>query len=69
MVEIWACQPSLLSRMLYLLFTADMISLYLSVLHRRDPVASQTFQIVKYQVTQRLQTLEKLEQQILKRGA
>jgi hypothetical protein len=51
--------------MFYLLFTADMISLYLSVLHRRDPVASQTFQILKYQVTQRLETLEKLEQQIL----
>ena len=65
-IEIQADQPTLLSRMLYLLFTADMISLYLSVLHRRDPVASATFQILKYQVTQRLQTLEKLEQQILK---
>jgi glucose/mannose-6-phosphate isomerase len=65
-IEICARQPSLLSRMLYLLFTADMISLYLSVLHRRDPVASQTFEILKYQVTQRLQTLEKLEQKILK---
>jgi len=65
-LEIWTKEESLLARMLYLLFTADMISLYLSVLHRRDPVASQTFQILKYQVTERLQSLKKLEQQILK---
>jgi len=43
-----------------------MVSLYLSVLHHRDPVASQTFQILKYEVTERLQTLTKLEQRILK---
>jgi len=49
-----------------LLFTADMISLYLSVLHRRNPVASRTFQILKYEVTERLRTLEKLEEQILR---
>jgi len=65
-VEIWAKSENLLSRMLYLLFTADMISLYLAVLRRRDPVASQTFQILKYEVTEKLRTLEKLEQQILK---
>lgn len=64
-LEIWAEGKSLLARMLYLLFTADMISLYLSVLHKRDPVASEAFQILKYEVTQRLKTLEKLEQQIL----
>jgi len=55
-----------LARIFSLLFTADMISLYLSVLHRRDPVASQTFQILKYEVTERLHTLKRLEQQILK---
>jgi len=30
----------------------------------RDPVASETFEILKYQMTQRLGTLNKLEQQI-----
>ena len=64
-LEVWAREENLLPRMLHLLFTADMISLYLSVLHRRDPVASQTFQILKYEVTERLKSLEKLEQQIL----
>ncbi len=64
-LEIWAEGQSLLARMLHLLFTADMISLYLSVLHKRDPVASETFQMLKYEITQRLGTLEKLEQQIL----
>jgi len=65
-LEIWAKGESLLTRMFCLLFTADMISLYLSVLHRRDPVASQTFQILKYNITERLHTLDKLEQQILR---
>jgi glucose/mannose-6-phosphate isomerase len=65
LLEIPAQGNSLLSRMLYLLFTADMISLYLSVLHRRNPVVSQTFQILKYDVTERLHTIEKLERQIL----
>jgi glucose/mannose-6-phosphate isomerase len=65
-LEIIAEGEFLVTRMLYLLFTADMISLYLSVLHRRNPVASQTFQILKYEVTQRLHILETLEKQILK---
>jgi len=65
-LEISAQGENLLARMLYLLFTADMISLYLAVLHHRNPVASQTFQILKYEVTERLHTIEKLEQQILK---
>jgi glucose/mannose-6-phosphate isomerase len=65
-LEIWAQGQTLLTRMFHLLFTSDMISLYLSVLLRRDPVASETFQILKYQVTERLQTLDKLEQKILK---
>jgi len=64
-LEISARGDNLLSRMLHLLFTADMISLYLSVLHRRNPVASETFQILKYEVTERLHTIERLEQQIL----
>ncbi len=65
-LEIWAQGETLLTRMLYLLFTGDMISLYLSVLHRRDPVASQTFKVLKYEVTERLRTLDRLEQQILR---
>lgn len=64
--EIWAQGENLLTRMFYVLFTADMISLYLSVLNRRDPVASETFQILKYQVTERLHTLDRLEQLILR---
>jgi glucose/mannose-6-phosphate isomerase len=66
MIEIQAQGQTTLARMLHLLFTADMISLYLTVLLRRDPVASQTFQILKYQMTERLGTLEKLEGQIKK---
>jgi len=66
MIEIHAQGQTTLTRMLHLLFTADMISLYLAVLLRRDPVASQTFQILKYQMTKRLGTLEKLEGQIKK---
>jgi len=67
-LEIPAQGENLLARMLHLLFTADMISLYLSVLHRKNPVVSQTFQILKYEVTEKLHTLDKLEQQILKLG-
>jgi glucose/mannose-6-phosphate isomerase len=66
MIEIQAQGQTTLARMLHQLFTADMISLYLAVLLRRDPVASQTFQILKYQMTERLGTLEKLEEQIKK---
>jgi glucose/mannose-6-phosphate isomerase len=66
MIEINAQGENLLARMLHLLFTADMISLYLSVLHRKNPVVSQTFQILKYEVTEKLHTLDKLEQQILR---
>jgi len=65
-MEIHAQGKTTLARIFHLLFTADMISMYLSVLRRRDPVASQTFQILKYEVTERLQSLEKLEQQIKK---
>ena len=65
-LEIWPQGETLLTRMLHLFFTGDMISLYLSVLHRRDPVASQTFKILKYEVTEQLRTLDRLEQQILR---
>jgi len=65
-IEINAQGQTALARIFSLLFTADMISLYLSVLHRRDPVASQTFQILKYEMTERLGTLGKLEEQIKK---
>jgi glucose/mannose-6-phosphate isomerase len=64
--EVWAQGETLLARMLYQLFTADMISLYLSALHHRDPVASQTFQILKYKIPEQLRTLDNLEQRILK---
>jgi len=36
------------------------------VLHRRDPVASKTFQLLKYEMTERLGTLKKLEEEIQK---
>ena len=65
-LEIWAQGENVLTRIFYLLFTGDMISLYLSVLHRRDPVASHTFKILKYEVTERLRTLDQLEQRILR---
>ncbi len=48
-----------------LLFTLDVISMYLAVLHGRNPVASETFQILKYEVTDRLGTLRHLEEEIL----
>jgi hypothetical protein len=66
MIEIQAEGETALARMFHLLFTADMITLYLSVLRRRDPVASQTFEILKYQMTERLGTLNKLEEKIRK---
>src|SRR3990170_620052 len=66
MMEIHAQGQTPLTRIFHLLFTADMITLYLAVLRRRDPVASQTFEILKYQMTERLGTLNKLEEQIRK---
>lgn len=55
-----------LGKVFSLVFILDMVSMYLAVLHGRDPVASETFQILKYEVTERLGTLKKLEEQILK---
>ena len=65
-MEIHAQGQTTLARIFYSIFTADMITLYLSVLRRRDPVASQTFEILKYEMTERLGTLKKLEEQIQK---
>ncbi len=64
MMEIWAEGQTALSRIFFLLFTVDMITLYLSVLRRRDPVASRTFEILKYQMTEQLGTLNRLESEI-----
>jgi len=69
MIEIHAQGQTALARIFSLLFTADMTSMYLSVLHHRDPVASKTFQILKYEMTERLGTLKKLEEEIRKTRA
>jgi glucose/mannose-6-phosphate isomerase len=55
-----------LGKIFSLMFTLDVISMYLAVLHGRNPVASETFQILKYEVTERLGTLRILEKQMLK---
>ncbi len=55
-----------LGKIFSLVFALDVVSMYLAVLHGRDPVASETFQILKYEVTEGLGTLRKLEKQILK---
>jgi glucose/mannose-6-phosphate isomerase len=68
MIEINAQGQTALARIFSLLFTADMISMYLAVLHRRNPVASKTFQLLKYEMTERLGTLKKLEEQIQKQA-
>jgi len=54
-----------LGKVFSLIFILDVVSMYLAVLHGRNPVASETFQILKYEVTERLGTLRKLEKQIL----
>lgn len=55
-----------LGKVFSFIFILDVVSMYLAVLRGRDPVASETFQILKYEVTERLGTLRKLEKQILK---
>jgi len=65
-VEISPQGKTPLSKIFSLVFLLDVVSMYLAVLHGRDPVASKAFQILKYEVTQRLGTLKKLEEQILK---
>jgi glucose/mannose-6-phosphate isomerase len=65
-IEIHPRGKTSLGRMFSLIFMLDVVSMYLAVLHSRNPVASETFQILKYEVTERLGTLRKLEKQILK---
>ncbi len=64
-VEISPQGETPLGKVFSLLFILDVISMYLAVLHGRNPVASETFQILKYEVTERLGTLRKLEKQML----
>jgi glucose/mannose-6-phosphate isomerase len=65
-IEITPKGETLLGKIFSFIFLLDMTSMYLAVLHGRDPVASKTFQILKYEVTERLGTLRRLEKQILK---
>ncbi len=64
-IEISPQGKTRLSKIFSLIFMLDVVSMYLAVLHGRDPVASETFQILKYEVTERLGTLRRLEKQIL----
>jgi glucose/mannose-6-phosphate isomerase len=64
-VEISSQGKTPLGKIFSLIFLLDVVSMYLAVLHGRDPVASETFRILKYEVTERLGTLRKLEKQIL----
>jgi len=68
-IEITPKGKTLLGKIFSFIFLLDMISMYLAVLHGRDPVASEAFQILKYEVTERLGTLKRLEKQILKIAA
>ena len=65
-IEVRPRGETTLGRIFSLIFTLDMVSMYLAVLYHRDPVASETFQILKYEVTERLGTLRRLEEQIQK---
>ena len=64
-IEIHPQDKTPLGKIFSLIFILDVVSMYLAVLHGRDPVASETFQILKYEATERLGTLRKLEKQIL----
>ncbi len=66
MVEINAQGKTKLARIFSLIFTVDMISMYLAVLYNRDPMASKIFPLLKHDITERLGTLKKLEEQIQK---
>jgi glucose/mannose-6-phosphate isomerase len=68
-IEINPRGKALLSKIFSFVFLLDVISMYLAVLHGRDPVASETFRILKYEVTEQLGTLKRLEKQILKIAA
>lgn len=66
MVEINAQGETKLARIFSLIFTVDMISMYLAVLYNRDPMASEIFPLLKHDITERLGTLKRLEEQIQK---
>ncbi len=66
MVEINAQGKTKLARIFSLIFTVDMISMYLAVLYNRDPMASKIFPLLKHDITERLGTLRRLEEQIQK---
>lgn len=65
-IEIRAQGETKLARIFALIFTVDMISMYLAVLYNRDPMASEIFPLLKHDITERLGTLKKLEEQIQK---
>jgi len=65
-IEIRAQGETKLARIFALIFTVDMISMYLAVLCNRDPMASEIFPLLKHDITERLGTLRKLEEQIQK---
>jgi glucose/mannose-6-phosphate isomerase len=65
-IEIRAQGETKLARIFALIFTVDMISMYLAVLYNRDPTASEIFPLLKHDITERLGTLKKLEEQIQK---
>lgn len=55
-----------LARIFSLIFTVDLISMYLAVLYGKDPLASEVFTLLKHEVTKRLGTLRRLGEQIQK---
>ena len=63
-IEINAQGETRLARIFSLIFTVDMISMYLAVLYNRDPMASEIFPLLKYDMTERLGMLRRLEEQI-----
>jgi glucose/mannose-6-phosphate isomerase len=65
-IEIIAKGETRLARIFSLIFTVDMISMYLAVLYGRDPMASEIFPLLKHDITERLGTLRRLEEQIQK---
>ncbi|MGD8543745.1 MAG: bifunctional phosphoglucose/phosphomannose isomerase [Candidatus Bathyarchaeota archaeon] len=65
-IEINAQGETKLARIFSLIFTVDMISMYLAILYNRDPVASEIFPLLKHDITERLGLLRRLEEQIQK---
>ncbi|RLI47147.1 hypothetical protein DRO69_01315, partial [Candidatus Bathyarchaeota archaeon] len=65
-IEINAKGETRLARIFSLIFTVDMISIYLAVLYNRDPMASEIFPLLKHDITVRLGTLRRLEERMRK---